>query len=114
MRASTQRTAYFLRKSTDISALAAMHQNFNVQAVKFQQFQTVDGNLARRPIQLDSLPRIFVQRLAIALERRMHRRNLLDLASKLRERSEEHTSELQSLMRTSYAVFCLKKKTNKK
>src|SRR3546814_4379874 len=27
-----------------------------------------------------------------------------------RQRSEEHTSELQSLMRTSYAVFCLKKK----
>src|SRR3546814_6213210 len=29
----------------------------------------------------------------------------------VRFRSEEHTSELQSLMRTSYAVFCLKKKT---
>src|SRR3546814_3611982 len=29
------------------------------------------------------------------------------------ERSEEHTSELQSLMRISYAVFCLKKKTTK-
>src|SRR3546814_5238559 len=28
-----------------------------------------------------------------------------------RARSEEHTSELQSLMRISYAVFCLKKKT---
>src|SRR3546814_8291222 len=28
-------------------------------------------------------------------------------------RSEEHTSELQSLMRTSYAVFCLKKKKHK-
>src|SRR3546814_11695553 len=28
-------------------------------------------------------------------------------------RSEEHTSELQSLMRISYAVFCLQKKTNK-
>src|SRR3546814_6574345 len=28
-----------------------------------------------------------------------------------RDRSEEHTSELQSLMRISYAVFCLKKKT---
>src|SRR3546814_7447007 len=28
------------------------------------------------------------------------------------ERSEEHTSELQTLMRNSYAVFCLKKKTN--
>src|SRR3546814_8999495 len=29
------------------------------------------------------------------------------------QRSEEHTSEFQSLMRTSYAVFCLKKKTRK-
>src|SRR3546814_1151334 len=29
-----------------------------------------------------------------------------------RKRSEEHTSELQSLMRNSYAVFCLKKKKN--
>src|SRR3546814_5991355 len=29
-------------------------------------------------------------------------------------RSEEHTSELQSLMRIAYAVFCLKKKKNKK
>src|SRR3546814_9044974 len=28
------------------------------------------------------------------------------------QRSEEHTSELQSLMRISYAVFCLKKKNN--
>src|SRR3546814_9605398 len=32
------------------------------------------------------------------------------LEGALRERSEEHTSELQSLMRISYAVFCLKKK----
>src|SRR3546814_6212628 len=31
----------------------------------------------------------------------------------LTERSEEHTSELQSLMRISYAVFCLKKKKTK-
>src|SRR3546814_10602286 len=31
-----------------------------------------------------------------------------------RGRSEEHTSELQSLMRISYAVFCLKKKINNK
>src|SRR3546814_6548270 len=37
------------------------------------------------------------------------------LRSDLTKRSEEHTSELQSLMRISYAVFCLKKKnkTNK-
>src|SRR3546814_5129347 len=32
------------------------------------------------------------------------------LARRLAARSEEHTSELQSLMRSSYAVFCLKKK----
>src|SRR3546814_10921354 len=33
------------------------------------------------------------------------------LAERVQIRSEEHTSELQSLMRISYAVFCLKKKT---
>src|SRR3546814_3706076 len=35
------------------------------------------------------------------------------LGAKTRQRSEEHTSELQSLMRNSYAVFCLKKKIKK-
>src|SRR3546814_9564602 len=41
--------------------------------------------------------------------RRPHLRDLLLGAARLL-RSEEHTSELQSLMRISYAVFCLKKK----
>src|SRR3546814_7925023 len=35
---------------------------------------------------------------------------LLPFRRVIRDRSEEHTSELQSLMRISYAVFCLKKK----
>src|SRR3546814_4152555 len=35
------------------------------------------------------------------------------IGSTVKERSEEHTSELQSLMRISYAVFCLKKKKKK-
>src|SRR3546814_4394094 len=35
---------------------------------------------------------------------------ILRMLGKRPARSEEHTSELQSLMRTSYAVFCLKKK----
>src|SRR3546814_10242056 len=35
-----------------------------------------------------------------------------ELAKQIEDRSEEHTSELQSLMRISYAVFCLKKKKN--
>src|SRR3546814_10449416 len=38
----------------------------------------------------------------------------LDQCENLYMRSEEHTSELQSLMRISYAVFCLKKKKSKK
>src|SRR3546814_9553304 len=38
-------------------------------------------------------------------------RGWLTGASRAHWRSEEHTSELQSLMRISYAVFCLKKKT---
>src|SRR3546814_4930690 len=46
-----------------------------------------------------------------------HRRKLVDILEfeqcQHAHRSEEHTSELQSLMRISYAVFCLKKKTNK-
>src|SRR3546814_2017796 len=44
------------------------------------------------------------------------RRQRDDVAGDADQRSEEHTSELQSLMRISYAVFCLKKKkknTNK-
>src|SRR3546814_2493591 len=36
-----------------------------------------------------------------------------EFSVRLWERSEEHTSELQSLMRISYAVFCLKKKKTK-
>src|SRR3546814_4103605 len=40
-----------------------------------------------------------------------HRAAWLPSRSMSMSRSEEHTSELQSLMRISYAVFCLKKKT---
>src|SRR3546814_7449691 len=36
---------------------------------------------------------------------------IADSVAEARRRSEEHTSELQSLMRTPYAVFCLKKNT---
>src|SRR3546814_1413239 len=44
---------------------------------------------------------------------RLKRGTYLFPQSSRAERSEEHTSELQSLMRISYAVFCLKKKKNK-
>src|SRR3546814_1247247 len=45
--------------------------------------------------------------MVLALRQLMHQ---LCVARRQRLRSEEHTSELQSLMRISYAVFCLKKK----
>src|SRR3546814_3099065 len=77
-----------------------------------------DGPRRRMPLHL---PRL---RQALHVSRRsrlvLHRRRLtredptVSLAERVRaDRSEEHTSELQSLMRISYAVFCLKKKKNK-
>src|SRR3546814_3139074 len=39
---------------------------------------------------------------------------VIEIGAHSRARSEEHTSELQSLMRISYAVFCLKKQTSTK
>src|SRR3546814_5807374 len=45
------------------------------------------------------------------LPERVRCRQRLDKAAPRAGRSEEHTSELQSLMRNSYAVFCLKTKT---
>src|SRR3546814_10112281 len=47
---------------------------------------------------------------SVALEMRVPAGNPGCLVTKDVARSEEHTSELQSLMRISYAVFCLKKK----
>src|SRR3546814_3441350 len=46
--------------------------------------------------------------LGVDLQRGVHR-HAAGRRRELRARSEEHTSELQSLMRISYAVFCLKK-----
>src|SRR3546814_3428324 len=65
----------------------------------------------RRPRRRRPLPRN--PRLRRLLPRNPRLRRLLPKKrppSRPRQRSEEHTSELQSLMRISYAVFCLKKK----
>src|SRR3546814_4096126 len=57
--------------------------------------------------------------ILVRLDRTVLGRQVADMAERGQdrmagtERSEEHTSELQSLMRSSYAVFCLKKKKNK-
>src|SRR3546814_7100417 len=59
-----------------------------------------------RPVHDDRLPQIRGQLIERQHDFRDQRRG--------ETRSEEHTSELQSLMRISYAVFCLKKKTNRR
>src|SRR3546814_6946166 len=53
---------------------------------------------------------ILLARAAIYRDRSENAAQVPDAQGAKAERSEEHTSELQSLMRISYAVFCLKKK----
>src|SRR3546814_4611520 len=61
--------------------------------------------------------RVFTGFIRDLTDRHRTQERLEELQSELihvaRVRSEEHTYELQSLMRISYAVFCLKKKTHK-
>src|SRR3546814_5601851 len=61
-----------------------------------------------RPAGTDIQP--FGQRPGFEVAGLLQRRRQVGQAFGQGERSEEHTSELQSLMRISYAVFCLKKK----
>src|SRR3546814_3860173 len=80
-----------------------------VALLGFQHFLVLDR------LRLDELPRDRATLPLVAVEQRLRLRSFeQDLAQLGRDvpgvRSEEHTSELQSLMRISYAVFCLKKK----
>src|SRR3546814_7613914 len=58
----------------------------------------------------EALRYVDAERLWIAPDCGMKYHSREHSQAKLKARSEEHTSELQSLMRISYAVFCLKKK----
>src|SRR3546814_10209389 len=71
-------------------ARASAHATVAVRFGELRHDQTADPRARREPAGCDLAGRL-----------RNHRAN---------RRSEEHTSELQSLMRISYAVFCLKKK----
>src|SRR3546814_4143190 len=79
-----------LRDVADVEA-AVVHEAD--RAVKLGKTLCIPLRISGAEIRQHEMVRIFVEQ---------HR---LDI-----ERSEEHTSELQSLMRISYAVFCLKKK----
>src|SRR3546814_1812821 len=69
-----------------------------------------------RPDREERMIRLLVQIVGLGVEtatvlvREMLCRSALVSSQPAAKRSEEHTSELQSLMRISYAVFCLKKK----
>src|SRR3546814_4194954 len=65
--------------------------------------QRLNAILDREAAHLDNPP-------ALAKLNKLYHQTLCEAASNRYLRSEEHTSELQSLMRISYAVFCLQKK----
>src|SRR3546814_2917670 len=67
--------------------------------------ESIRAGLAAGAVELAYQPKVAV---------RDHRMIGVEAFLRWRDRSEEHTSELQSLMRISYAVFCLKKKKNNK
>src|SRR3546814_3157265 len=78
-----------------------------------RQIDGVAGGAGRQqglqPLAVEPVGERPVQALDLA-EHALHRFAVARIGHRLAARSEEHTSELQSLMRISYAVFCLKKK----
>src|SRR3546814_2428388 len=79
-----------------------------------QAEQQLRVTFARRFEIEKGVPRDDVEVAEVSLEQRIvAERVSANAARHVVDRSEEHTSELQSLMRISYAVFCLKKKNNK-
>src|SRR3546814_7078716 len=68
--------------------------------------------LTRRAASLAGAEHEIVQADDRDQRRHLHQHQPIVAEARQSVRSEEHTSELQSLMRISYAVFCLKKKNN--
>src|SRR3546814_3357509 len=93
------------RSCTDFRPWADTHlgqrlANFRLRQFGSAEFDTDGANCAR--LGFDD-PRHFAKPIG-------DRAGLAGVCQSINRRSEEHTSELQSLMRISYAVFCLKKK----
>src|SRR3546814_1641444 len=70
----------------------------------------IDTRRTIRRIKVESQQRVLVQKQLAHRQRTDARPGVGTACGQDATRSEEHTSELQSLMRISYAVFCLKKK----
>src|SRR3546814_10718805 len=93
---------YLLRQHArrDGTDMAAGFHSFDHQRIDARADQFLSERQRRR--KADDLGARRLDRFQAALRRQ---------AAGKHDRSEEHTSELKSLMRISYAVFCLKKKT---
>src|SRR3546814_6990053 len=108
-----QKTAYEMRIS-DWSSTCAFRSARDL-ADRFSRFGQIGGMIFSAPGEIVGGLTNFARSCANAIgcaRDRQHR--FMELTHRLVEillRSEEHTSELQSLMRISYAVFCLKKQT---
>src|SRR3546814_3060621 len=72
---------------------------------KLKKVLTAVVDASNRPAEGWRFLRQAVRELHVVLQ------GVTSIVAEFEERSEEHTSELQSLMRISYAVFCLNKKT---
>src|SRR3546814_5278957 len=101
-----ERAVLQLACAADDSSLAEAGDTLRVSA------QHVDEALRKIQPQRLQLLHIGLKHVDVAPGKGIgdHRGNAADQQRPRRRRSEEHTSELQSLMRISYAVFCLKKK----
>src|SRR3546814_3588841 len=112
-----QKTAYEMRISDWSSDVCSSDLKIVILTPDPERFRGA-LTLAAAQAALGASVSIFLQLEAVALLRRpygapgdsAHKAKGLPTLAELR--SEEHTSELQSLMRISYAVFCLKKKKN--
>src|SRR3546814_10306522 len=94
----------------DLENPDAANQDFSVEQGKTNPFLHLSMHLAfNEQLSIDQPPGIKAAFQGLLATRDAH-----EAAHVIMEalRSEEHTSELQSLMRISYAVFCLKKKIN--
>src|SRR3546814_3575505 len=91
--------------------IAVLYQANLVKFAAKEEMRTTDNPLIRQFLAGRAMGPIGMDELAT--ERTDVEKELMDRERRrLEARSEEHTSEIQSLMRISYAVFCLKKKKN--
>src|SRR3546814_8934028 len=110
-----------MRRRSRLSATAPAHKDKNTIGRAVDDWTSAiswgesvsDAIIQEAPTVCITAPR-FEIRLAVHIARKRGMRigDGVSTMAASGSRSEEHTSELQSLMRISYAVFCLKKKKN--